>query len=46
MRTDIIVGIIFIAGLTIATSIITYLALHNISPQTKNKENYKKNDFE
>ena len=33
MRMDIIVGIMFIAGLTIATSIVTYLVLHDIDKQ-------------
>lgn len=33
MRVDIIVGIMFIAGLTIATSIVTYLVLHDIDKQ-------------
>lgn len=33
MRVDIIVGIMFIAGLTITTSIVTYLVLHDIDKQ-------------
>jgi len=37
MRMDIIVGIMFIAGLTIATSIVTYLVLHDIDKQYTTK---------